>query len=132
MNKKIYFFAILMLGLFSSASFASIKADNENTDSEYLFSKDDLKGHWSSKSHESWDKAVEDYKYCDIKDDKGWGSFDNGDPESDGQNENHGEDPEDGPSSVPVPPAIWLFGSALLGLVGLKRKTGSGSSSMAL
>jgi hypothetical protein len=127
MNKKNYFFAILMLGLFSSSSFASIKADNENTDSEYSFSKDDLKKHWSSKSHESWDKAVEDYKYCDIKNDKGWGSFGHGHHEGHGH---HGGNTDEGPSSVPLPPAIWLFGSALLGLIGLKRKAGSSSMTL--
>jgi len=26
------------------------------------------------------------------------------------------------PSSVPIPPALWLFGSGLLGLVGLARR----------
>lgn len=124
MNKQHYFFAILMLGFFSSVSFASIKADKENIDSEYSFSKDDLKGHWSGKPRESWVKAVEDYKYCDIKDDKGWGSFGHGHHEGHGH---HGGDPDDGPSSVPLPPAIWLFGSALLGLIGSKRKAGSSS-----
>ncbi|MBM4208753.1 MAG: PEP-CTERM sorting domain-containing protein [Gammaproteobacteria bacterium] len=28
------------------------------------------------------------------------------------------------PSAVPVPAAVWLFGSAALGLLGLKRKQG--------
>jgi hypothetical protein len=30
---------------------------------------------------------------------------------------------EGGPTTVPVPTAIWLFGSGLIGLVGMKRKS---------
>ena len=33
-------------------------------------------------------------------------------------------------SSVPVPAAVWLFGSALLGLTGLKRKSTSRSETL--
>lgn len=37
--------------------------------------------------------------------------------------ENKPDDTEpQAPAAVPVPPAIWLFGSALMGLVGLRRK----------
>jgi hypothetical protein len=129
MNKVNFFIAILMLGLFSSASFASIKNDGKNIDTGYSFNNDDLKGHWSGKPDKTWVKAVEDHKHCDLKDDKGWGSFGHGHHEGHGHQEGHGHDghgnPEDGgPSAVPLPPAIWLFGSALMGLVGFKRKAG--------
>jgi hypothetical protein len=33
-----------------------------------------------------------------------------------------GGDPEPNPTTVPVPAAVWLFGSALLGLAGIARR----------
>lgn len=30
-------------------------------------------------------------------------------------------------SAVPVPAALWLFGSGLIGLIGMKRKSSNGS-----
>lgn len=41
-----------------------------------------------------------------------------------GHNDNHHLSLGDPVSPVPVPAAVWLFGSALLGLLGVKRKTG--------
>ncbi len=74
---------------------------------KFDFSKDDLKE--LSKSH----------------DDKGHVFLQIGKNDKDDEHhyDGHGKGGDNHVNAVPVPAALWLFGSALLGLVGAKRKS---------
>lgn len=62
-----------------------------------------------------WDTAINSFSIADYK------GITVGDDDSGGGISNY-RAYSDGLSEVPVPAAAWLFGSALLGLMGLRRK----------
>lgn len=122
----------LALWLFSSVSFASIQnwtGHSDGDEQEIIFDSDDksdkkksltitFNGDWDSNPAEIWLKIVTGGR-------KGGGHHGGGwhDDWDDHHGNWDGHHPKcDPPANVPVPSAIWLFGSALMGLFGIKRK----------
>ena len=124
MKKQYYFILAIMLWMFSSVSFASMTPIVSPSPAVSLTFTD---GAHST----SLNLAVLNEKSFILAED--WlhlvfghiGSF--GDDFGHEHHEHHGHhepDEDDGPAAVPLPSAVWLFGSALMGLLGVKRKSG--------
>ncbi len=127
MKKRYYFLAAIILWMFSSVSFASITESIVNP-GPVSFSLSFTQGGTTIASSGS---GFDQHGALKIADD--WfhlvfGHFGHGGFGDDFGHEHHGHhghhepDCDDGPAAVPLPSAVWLFGSALLGLLGVKRK----------
>ncbi len=129
MKKQYYFLAALMLGLFSSVGFAStVGTDSANHEHhKEMFSNNTfIDGDWIGNPGKKWLKDKHDHNGSGGGNHWGWGNGAwenwNGHHSQNWHDEHHGHH-DHGPSTVPLPAAVWLFGSVLLGLAGLKRKS---------
>jgi len=122
MKKQNYFLVGIMLWMFSSVSFASMLELEANPDplvsitfadpeTGFTLTETGLTQQTAFQLTEDWFHLV----FANIGDIDG--NFD-GDNDDDDGNPGTGE----GPAAVPLPSAVWLFGSALFGLAGFKRK----------
>jgi hypothetical protein len=133
------FFALMMMGFVGGATASMMTADTNQVGSQLS----DVDGRtvpapiMSDASHENDKSHFDGHVMNHYRDNNSWlgnsghtfdHSFLEGDNYSWGSAHGHGDRCETIPpvGAVPVPAAIWLFGSALMGLMGItSRKTGS-------
>jgi hypothetical protein len=128
MKKQYCFLAAMMLWMFSSVSFASmtemmvnpgplVTLDFKDPNSgKILFTETGL-------TQQTAFRIADDWFRLSLGHFGDGGSFgDDFGHEHHGHHGHHEPDGDEGPAAVPLPSALWLFGSALLGLLGVKRK----------
>jgi hypothetical protein len=125
MKKRYYFLAAMMLWMFSSVSFASITESIVNP-GPVSFSLSFTQGGTTIASSGSGFDQQGALKIADDWFHLVFGHFGHGGFGDDFGHEHHGhhghhepDGDEGGPAAVPLPSAVWLFGSALSGLIGL-------------
>lgn len=117
--------SILLIGFSRGAYAARLDLDSHHANNGHHYAY----GHFHNKHHEDFDGVMVKlskprwhphhlFALIADKGDEGWHirPF----PKNDDDKHHGGGDP----NAVPLPAAIWLFGSVLLGLAGLKRKRG--------
>jgi hypothetical protein len=120
---KSILFTMLLIGFSCGANAARLEFDSHSSyHGQHGSSQDSHRGH-----DEDFDNVIEKFSkhswhphhLFSLLSNKGHGGWHEG-PFC--HNGGPGTDPIPDPSNVPVPAALWLFGSAILGLAGMKRK----------